>query len=311
MRAMHHEVSLRASNPVVLALVGAWLADARLVLPRPVTLVIDVAPLPEPIADSRAVFRQGRVSIRTGAITENTTLDWEPGLGRGVIEPGSTKARVTITELALERPNELLRSFLLNVCILLLRRIGLHHVHGAMLRDPLGRGWLLAGESGSGKSTTTALLARSGWDMGTDDITFLTAGQLPATTDVIAWRERLALRADVLDAFDQHGGTALTSRGKTGWFPEEVGAKWVSRVTPAVVAFTSVSGGDRSSVSPMRGKEALSRLMQCSPWVALEADVADEHLGLMTRLVQQARLLQLNLGRDLFERPDLLLELVA
>src|SRR5207248_231273 len=110
---MHHEVSLRASNSTVHVLVGNWLADARLALPRPVTLVVDVGPLPVAVADSRSVFQAGRVAIRTRAITENATFDWGPGLGHAVLEPGSTMARVTITESALERPNELLRSFLL------------------------------------------------------------------------------------------------------------------------------------------------------------------------------------------------------
>lgn len=305
------EITLRTSNPTVQALVSEWLSDARFAIPRSVALVIDVGPLPELPTDERAVFRAGRVEIRTRGVTENTVLDWGPALGHAVIEPGSTKARVIITEAALERPNELLRSFLLNVCILLVRRIGLHHVHGATLRDPLGRGWLLVGTSGSGKSTTTALLARHGWGMGTDDCAFLVAGSTPLTTDVIAWRERLALRGDSASAFGQDGGSALADRGKTGWFAEELGAQWITRVTPAFVAFTNVAPNAPTSIMPVRAKDALSRVMQCSPWVVLEADVADEHLGLMTRLVEQARSIQINLGRDLFERPELLLELVA
>ncbi len=307
---MVHEVTLRASNPTVQSLVGAWLAESRLAIPRSVALVIDVAPLPEPVEDSRAVFQAGRVAIRTRGVTENAVLDWGPGLGHAVIEPGSTKARVTVTEAALARPNEFLRSFVLNVCILLVRRVGLHHVHGATLRDPLDRGWLLVGTSGSGKSTTTALLARHGWGMGTDDCAFLVTGSRPSTTDVVAWRERLALRDDAHTPFDHDGGTPLAARGKTGWFAEELGATWVPRVTPAVVGFTSVSANGRSSATSIRASDALSRVMQCSPWVALEADVADEHLGLMAQLVEQAQCFRFELGRDLFSRPELLLELI-
>lgn len=305
------EITLRTSSPAIESLVSAWLHDSRFALPRSVALVIDVGPLPDAVPDERAVFQAGRVQIRTRGVTENARLDWGPGLGHAVIEPGSTKARVVVTEEGLAKQNEFLRSFLLNVCILLVRRIGLHHVHAATLRDPIGRGWLLVGTSGSGKSTTTALLARHGWGMGTDDCAFLAAGSTPATTDVIAWRERLALRGDSTQAFGQHGGTALADRGKTGWFAEELGAVWISRLTPAVVAFPVVSADEPTAVASMRARDALSRVMLSSPWVALEADVADEHLGLMTRLVEHARCVQLTLGRDLFERPDLLLELVA
>jgi predicted ATPase len=308
---MTHGVSLRTSHPGVSALVGAWLADARLTLPRPVSLAIEVGPLPLPPADDRAVFRQGRVAIRSGPPAETVTLDWEPRLGRAVLAPQSATANVTITEQGLERSNELLRSFVLNVCILLVRRVGLHHVHGATLRDPGGRDWLLVGASGSGKSTTTALLAKQGWSVGTDDIAFLAAGDTPATVDVIAWRERLALHDDAVAATGHAGGTPLVSRRKTGWYAEDIGSAWVDRVTPAVLAFTHVSATAATAVAPIRAREAVSRLMRCSPWVALEADLADEHLALISRVATQARAFDVTLGRDLFDRPGLLLELVA
>ena len=308
---MSHQIVLRSAHAALGALVGDWLADARLAIPQTVTLVIEVGPLPLPSTDARAVFRQGRVAIRTGPPAETTVLDWEPRLGRAVLAPRSTTAHVTVTEQGLEHPNELLRSFLLNVCILLVRRVGLHHVHAATLRDPHGRGWLLVGVSGSGKSTTTALLARQGWDVGTDDIAFITAGASPGIADVVAWRERLALHDDAVVATGHTGGTALASRRKTGWFPEELGSAWADRVTPELLAFTRVSATAPTSATPVRAKEAVARLMRCSPWVALEADLADEHLGLITHLAKQTRAFDISLGHDLFDRPGLLLELVA
>ena len=147
--------------------------------------------------------------------------------------------------------------------------------------------------------------------MGTDDIAFLTAGHTPTATDVVAWRERLALRHDAAIALGHMGGTALVPRNKTGWFPEELTTMWIPRATPELLAFTAVNSAARTTVAPVRAHEALSRLMQCSPWVALEAEFADEHLALMTRLVLQTRAFSVSLGRDLFDRPDLLLELVA
>ena len=139
----------------------------------------------------------------------------------------------------------------------------------------------------------------------------LTTGDLPASADVVAWRERLALHDDAVVATGHEGGTALASRRKTGWYPEELGTGWVDRITPALLAFTTVSGTAPTAVAPIRAKEALSRLMRCSPWVALEADLADEHLGLMSRVATQARAFDVTLGRDLFDRPGLLLELIA
>ncbi len=310
---MSHEVALRTSHPVVQALVSTWITDARLEVPRPVTLVIDVGPLPEATHDPEIVFRHGRMAVHRGPGAGTLTLDW-PGFGVAVLELGSTTAHVTITEAGLERTNELLRAFLLTVGIVLVRRAGLHHVHGATLQDPQKRGWLIAGTSGSGKSTTTALMARNGWSVGTDDIAFITAGDAEHTTDVVAWREQLALLEDAVVATGHSGGTALAARGKngkTGWFVEDLGTKWVARITPEVLLFPAVRADSPTVLTPIRSRDALGRLMQFSAWVALEADLADEHLQLMTQLVKQSRAFDLSLGRDLFERPDMLLDVLA
>ena len=308
---MSTEVNLRVQHPRLAALVREWLAHARLDLPRGVTLSIDVAPLPLPPVDNRAVFRQGHISIRSGPPIHTVTLDWEPRLGRAVLAPGSTHAHVTITEPAIERENELLRSFLLDVVILLVRRVGLHHVHGAALTDPSGRGWLLAGSSGSGKSTATALLARAGWTVGTDDIAFLCASDPPGRAQVACWRERLALHEDSVAAVGSVGGTPLETRRKLGWFPEEMGARWAARVTPDILLFPSMEHPDVTAVTPVRARDAISRLMKWSPWVALEADLADEHLGLLALVAKQSRAFDVALGRDLFTNPARLLDLVA
>jgi len=308
---MPHEVRLHTRHPAVQALVGRWLDEARLALPAPVDLVIDVGPLGEPVPDARAIFSQSRVVIHSGPPQNTVAMEWGPGLGRTVLTPGNATAHVAITEAGLAESNELLRSFLLNVCIFLVRRVGLHHVHGATLLDPTGRGWLLVGESGSGKSTTTVLLARNGWGVGTDDIAFLTAGDAPGTTDMIGWREHLALRADAVAAMGHAGGVELSTRQKTGWFAEELDATWVSRITPEIIGFPGVGTAGSTSIAPLSARNALTRMMTCSPWVMLEPDLADEHLDLMSRLVKQCRAVEISLGRDLFERPELLLELLA
>jgi hypothetical protein len=291
--------------------VGRWLDEAHLALPAPVDLVIDVGQVAEAAQDPRPIFSQGRVVIRSGPPSETVAMEWGPGLGRCVLARGSATARVTITEAGLAEPNELLRSFLLNVCIFLVRRVGLHHVHGATLLDPASRGWLLVGESGSGKSTTTVLLAKNGWGVGADDIAFLASGASPGTTDMIGWRERVALRDDAVLASGNGGGMVLATRRKTGWFAEELGTQWVSRVTPTIIGFPTVGVTGATSVAPMTSREALTRLLHCSPWVMLEPSLADEHLELMSRLVRQARAVEITLGRDLFDRPELLLEHMA
>ena len=310
---MSFGVSLVVPHAGARALVSDWLCEARLDLPRSVTLALDVAPIDPPTRDRRSVFGQGAVSIRDTRSADGLELHWRDGdceLGYAMLPTSSTIARVTVSDAGLARASELRRSFLLNVFILLFRRVGLHHVHTATVRDPFGRGWMLAGPSGSGKSTTAALLARHGWDVGTDDIAFLTTSARDTETEVVSWRERLALRDDVVAAAGWSEGTALGARRKTGWFPEELDATWVSRVTPLVLAFLNATSDGRTTAKPLGARETLSALMRCSPWVTLDPTLADEHLHLMARLATQVKACAVTVGPDLFDQPDLLLELV-
>jgi hypothetical protein len=56
---------------------------------------------------------------------------------------------------------------------------------------------------------------------------------------------------------------------------------------------------------------ALAELVRWSAWVMLEPDLAQDHLDVLTRLTGQARCFRVTLGRDLFTRPNRLVELVT
>jgi hypothetical protein len=147
---------------------------------------------------------------------------------------------VILSPEAAERIAESTRSFLVTVLIFLLRRAGRHHVHGATALDLRSRGWLFAGDSHSGKSTTTALLCSRGWAVGTDDIAFLApAGE---RVEVRAFRSRIALRSGGRELLAQEGGVPLAARGKMGFWPDELGGRWVPEVQPEIVVFTTVGG---------------------------------------------------------------------
>ena len=308
---MPHHVDVRADLPVLQELVAAWLADARIRVPNGVGLKIEVGVIEPFESASAALMTQGRVLTYRDEDTRELTLVWADTLGRATIAQGSTTAHVCLSEEGLLNASEMLRSFLLNCCILLFQRAGMHHVHGAALRDPTHRDWLITGVSGSGKSTTSALLARNGWLVGTDDIAFLAANEANDRTDLVAWRERLALRADAVISTGHTGGMELTTRSKTGWFVEELGTEWIDRVTPSILAFPTVRADAPTTASPLTAKQALFRVMEHSPWVYLQTDRAAEHLELMSRLVRQSRAFDLSLGRDIFTHPNRLMELVA
>lgn len=305
-------ITLHCAHEPLATELAEWLAGLTLPVRAPVELYIEVGEVAPQSASDRAVFRQGRVAILGATSREPIiSMNWGGSLGSATIGAGVARAHVTISPEGLTKDHELFRSFLLDVCVLTLRKAGFHHVHGAALIDPLGRGWLFTGSSGSGKSTTTALLARTGWHVGTDDIAFLTRSSEDSPVSVYSWREHVALRPDSARAFDARDALEFGSRRKTGWLPETLGSVWAPCILPKMLAFTLVDAARPTAARRIGARDAFERLMKQSAWVMVDASVADEHLGLMTSLTTQSSCFELRLGRDLFERPELLLEQVA
>jgi hypothetical protein len=300
-------VRLNCDEPRVGAALQTWLDDSRLAPPATLTLDVQVR---DTLPDQKlgpVVFRQPTVEMRVGPPPLGVRLSWDIAPAIATVAPGEMTAKVVLSRSAVARMDECVRSFLLTVLIFLLRRSGWHHIHAAAAADPAGRGWLLVGDTRSGKSTTVALLGALGWPVVTDDVGFL-AGT-GKRTQVIGFRAPIALRDDVFASVCRNGGTYLPKRKKTAYWPEELGASWMPRLEPEVLLFTSI-GDSVTRVEPIGAGEALSQLVSCSAWVALEPELAQVHLDLITCLARQARRYRVILGKDLFAKPNHLAELV-
>jgi hypothetical protein len=245
------------------------------------------------------------VEIRSGPPQRDVQIRWLAGPAIARIE--GTAASINLTAAALADRERLTQTFLTAVLVFLLRRADWHHVHGAAARDPRGRDWLFAGNSQSGKSTTAALLATHGWAVGADDLTFLTQG--PKGIEAIAQRAPIALRPGGHALLALAGGASARGGRKTAYFPEELGGSWAERVTPRILVFPRVEG-ELTRIEPISPREALTELVRWSAWVALEPDLAQQHLDLLGALAKQTRGYRVALGPDLFQEHDLLLELV-
>ncbi len=310
---MKPAITVHCAHADVAAAVQAWLSRSRLEPKAPVTLAIEVGDPASIGSDGRAAFWQPGVVVRAGPPQGGVRIAWEVAPAVADLPPGATTARVVLSAAAAARIEECLRTFLLTVLVLLLRRIGWHHVHAAMALDPRERGWLIAGNAEAGKSTTAALLASCGWGVGTDDVSFL-AGH-GADVAAIAYRTPIALRPGgrrLVQRLATAGGVLLPERRKVGYWPEELGGRWIARVEPEVIMFTSIgNGGALTQAEPLGQREALIELIRWSAWVILEPELAEEHLALLTALARQAKSYRVTLGRDLFARPARLAELVA
>ena len=309
-------ISVDCPDPDIRTAVHAWLAQGRLAPRSPVTLAIRVGDSvldPSDERDARAVFRQPGVVVRAGPPRGGVCIEWHVAPATAELAPGATTAWVVLSPAAAARLEECLRTFFLAVLVFLLRRTGWHHIHAALAVDPHERGWLIAGNAEAGKSTTAALLASCGWGVGTDDVSFLTSHARGVLA--IAYHAPIALRPGghrLLQPVAGAGVTLLPERRKVGYWPEDLGGRWISRVEPEVILFTSVgANGAATHAAPLGRREALLELIRWSAWVILEPDLAEPHLALLTTLSRQARSYRVTLGRDLYAHPARLAEVIG
>ncbi|HEU5171516.1 MAG TPA: hypothetical protein VFU46_13300 [Gemmatimonadales bacterium] len=307
---MASSIDLVCAEPTVQTALRAWLDEGRLDPPGPLALDVRIAQPPPDNESGGAVFEQPGVLVRSGAPRRGVRIEWTAAPAVALLPPGETTAYVTLSAAAAARIHECLRTFLLTVLIFLLRRRGWHHIHAATAVDPRGRGWLIAGDAHAGKSTTAALLAACGWEVGTDDVAFLTGAA--ANVAAVGLRQPIALRPGGHLLLRRRGTVQLPERRKVGYWPEDLGGRWVSRAEPRVILFTSVA--ERTLVTraePLARREALTELIRWSAWVMLEPEFAQHHLELLASLARQAQSYRVMLGRDLFAHPARLAALVA
>lgn len=301
-------IRLDCADGALRAAVGDWLATAAPHAPPGPSLALELVGAPWSGADGRAVFHQPDLEFFYGPPDHGVRVVWRGGRGHAQIAPPGLHARVELLRDDAADVERWRRPFLLPVLLVLLQRAGWHHIHAMSARDPDGRGWLVAGDSGAGKSTTAALLASRGWAVGGDDTAFLVDD--PVAVHAAAWREPIALRDGGRALLDHGGGAWQARRGKTAFTPEELGGSWLERVRVDVVASAALHDGPTRLETVAPGA-LLGELLSWSRLFVIAPDLAQRHLDLLGRLVRQARCYRLHLGRDLIDRPERLRELAS
>lgn len=302
---------LECPDPALAAALGQWLDESGLQWPGPLRIVARLVPALATSEDAREILHESDVDIQSGPPDGTVRIHWADGPAAAVVHQEHAEVVLQFTPEALTRFEVAERGFLLVVLLFVLRRLGWYHVHGAALTDPTGRGWMLVGNSRTGKSTTTALLAASGWAVSTDDIAFLERDG--SRVAVRGFRSPIALREDGRALLAAQGhlpseGTVMGRRRKTGFTPEALGGRWIARVVPEVLLFPTI--GASTTIEPMRPGEVLSALVVWSRWVLYEALHSQQHLDLLGLLAAQSRSFRATIGPDLVRHPALLQELV-
>src|SRR5262245_18127118 len=192
-----------------------------------------------------------------------------------------------------------------------LRRCALYSFHGAGLAPPQGSsGLLVAGGSGTGKSTLALRLAQAGWRYLGDDSLLLY--ETASGVEVSGLRRPFAVSSTTVAAVawprlgESLGAPVLDDPDKRWVSPDELfPGQAVPSMHPAMLLFSTLADEHHSRLSEVRPAEALSQLIRTRLWAGGgEGAEARRCLRVLGQLVRQVRSYQLLAGRDLLESPD-------
>jgi hypothetical protein len=188
-----------------------------------------------------------------------------------------------------------------------LRRCTLYEVHAAGLIEPLsGAGFLLVGDSNSGKSSLTVRLANAGWKYLTDDM--LVIKDEESGVKALALRKLFSIApssiaASGLSQLNSALGTTVNSdRGKRRLEPSNAfPGRFEAECTPQVLCFLSISKKQNSAVTEISQSDAMIKMIKHCAWSSYDEIGAAGFLKTLGRLVGQARCFQLSAGLDFLE----------
>jgi len=197
-------------------------------------------------------------------------------------------------------PNDKTRALLLVALIAALRTTGVYELHAGVVCGE-DSALVLLGESGAGKSTTTAALVSSGYDYLGDDEVLLR--EVEQSTELLAYWPKFRLTEQVLPSFvalkphlsplianpkwELDAASAFPGRGLSHWRG------------PCTLLFLSRSAEQSSRLLPIGLSEATGLLIAQSTALGLACHPNPrEHLDLLAHFARRARRARLELGRE-------------
>jgi hypothetical protein len=197
--------------------------------------------------------------------------------------------------------------FLLVSLVVSLRWRGLFHLHAGALVAPDGRGILVAGGAGAGKSTLTLALLEAGCAYLGDDAVFLSSREGDAA--VVALPRPFHVAPRTAAAFPRVPGLLsdlLPTGDKRRLDPRQA---WPGRerswmALPSLLLLPQVSGAATTVVESLSAAEAMGALIESSTLVVVDGlPGAAEHLEMLRRAADGARAWRVESGLDLLGAP--------
>ncbi len=213
-----------------------------------------------------------------------------------------------------EKPAHLRRRFWAFGMLKLLRPLGVFSLHAAAVVSTEGRGILIVGAPGSGKSSLTLGLLQRGWSCLTDDAVLLR--QQSDEVEALACRQDAYVNAaDAARYGDLPWGEAVPDGAGgckrrlclSATYPGQI----VSRDVPQVVLITHISQGRQTLLRSLDRVQCLRQLLAQSGLHLFDRPTMGAQLAVLTRLLHQADIYALHAGWDLYEEPLILRDRLA
>ena len=257
-----------------------------------------------PAGTARPVLDLGRAEVVYSDASQQLYVDI-PGHGEALCEIRSRRVHVSYPEAEAADPWLLSHPLFTIPLAEVAKRLGLYPVHAAGLAIG-GKGVLVAGQSGAGKTTLALALLRGGFAFLADDTVFLSAGKpglrvlaFPDEADVTAQTMGFFPELQRLRAVPNPNGRLKQRICATSLY--EVRPCW--ECTPAVIVFPQTERSKQSILTPMPKAEALLQLV-CNV-LRTEPRSSQAHLDTLAELVKSCRCYRLHTARDFDRLPGL------
>jgi hypothetical protein len=193
----------------------------------------------------------------------------------------------------------------------LLKRNGLFTVHATAL-EYRGRGVLIPGYSGQGKTTSFLSLLRSGFHYLSDDYPLLR--DRGTHMELLAFPMKIDVTDRTIEFFPElrNAAPGVLQQGvyKKNFQAEDLYADSIgSSCTPAIILFPCVVDMPHSCLEPLPKSRALEAILPQGLLVYDQA-VARLEFRVLSRLVQQVDCYRLHFGRDILDLPKLITPLL-
>ncbi len=195
----------------------------------------------------------------------------------------------------------------------LLRSVRYYALHAAGLLASEGKGILISGVSGCGKSTLSIGMIRHGWQYLSDDAVLLRLGKEGVKS--LVFRQPFSITPKASPAYadlplGKEPPPSSRKQKRRLNMQEAFPSQHVRECIPRILLFPKIVLCPKSRLTPMSRSHAISQLLGQSNPEVFDRLTMDDHLQVLTKLVKQCKIYELQAGQDLYQEPEILEDLL-